>query len=192
MKGRALLYSVLPVWLMVPALLLVPSTIVRWLPDRSGFHISLEEQDKHILQCIQTGLEVRTRMEFKLCRRRSGWFDRCGDNQLLTRSVHYDPVTENYRIVTDLLNDSAPPATLLETDVDKAQKLMQDFTIPAETVLDPEMVQPGKTIYIGVRIRGYCERDEKSLFVQIPYYLTFGMFRFAGFDTGWVDYELTE
>lgn len=175
--------------LLLPVVLLAPTSTVQWLSDRSGFRITLDKQDDHIVQCMQSGLEVKHRVEFQTCRRRGSWFDHCDKPQLLSRSIQYDAVSENYRIVTDWLSDRSSPAITLETDIDKAQEYLQQFVVPASAL--PKSISADKRLYLSVRVRGYCQQDEKSLFTQIPYYLTFGMFRFAGFDTGWVDYELT-
>ena len=178
----------------VPLILMVPTASIRWRADRQGLKVELEQPDGHLLECIKGGLEVRYRLELKVCRQRSSWFDKCGETQLLTRSVQYDPISENYTLTTDFINDAMPPTVQLETDADKAEREMQEFSISGSSEIRPEDVEliQQNNIYVGVRVRGYCQRDDQSLVAQIPYYLTFGIFRFAGFDTGWVDYQLTE
>ena len=184
-------FSIFPL-LLFPIVLLSPTVIVKWAQDKQGFLVEFERQDTHVAECIQSGLEVRYRIEYKVCRRRQSWLDNCSSKSLVSRSVKYDPVSENYSIKTDSLADSLPATTVMETDADAAMARISEFNLDAQGDFQLPYLQskaPENT-YISVRSRGYCQREEQSLLTQIPYYLTLGIFRFSGFDTGWVDYNL--
>jgi hypothetical protein len=178
--------------LLLPILLLSPTAIVKWAQDKQGFLVEFEQHDAHVAECIQSGLEVRYRIEYQICRRRKSWLDGCSDKNLISRSVQYDPVSESYSIKTDSLADSLPAATVMETDADLAMAKISEFYLDTQAnslVLYRESKTP-ENFYISLRARGYCQREEQSLLTKIPYYLTLGMFRFTGFDSGWIDYNL--
>ena len=177
--------------ILVPIFLMAPELVARWQADQASIRFNLDQNDEHVAQCVQSGLEVKHRLEFRVCRKRGTWLDHCDSTEVMARSIKYDPVSESYSIITDIINDNVAPATVLVTDVEEAQRVMQEFAIPSEFLKPEGEAAAGKNHYVTFRIRGFCQQDEKSIFTQIPYYLTFGIFRFAGFDTGWVDYELT-
>jgi hypothetical protein len=183
--------SILPL-LLLPIVFLSPNVVVKWAQDRKGFSVEFEQKDEQVAECIQSGLEVRYRLEYRVCRRRQSWLDNCSDQQLISRSVQYDPVSESYSIKTDSLADSSPAATVMETDADLAMAKIMQFSINAQVdSLAPYLgALNSENHYISIRLRGYCQREEQSLLTQIPYYLTLGIFRFTGFDSGWVDYNL--
>lgn len=186
-------YSFLvPVFL--AAIIMTPTAAVRWKPDRKSLAVVFDHGDPAIEECIQSGLEVRYRIELKICHHRQGWFDGCMENQLITRTVQFDPIGENYKITTDLINDSAPPSSIIETDPDVAAEVLQNYIIEdfARPYQQSIIKKPDRVYYLSMRARGFCQQDEQSLIAQIPYYLTLGIFRFSGFDTGWVDYQLTQ
>lgn len=177
----------------LPILLLVPSVAVRWQQNGEGVRITVSQSDPHIAQCVAGGLEVRYRLEIKSCRQHGGWFDKCGEATLITRNILYDPVSESYQITTDVINDADPPVKLVETDSEQAEIKVRDFSIPSLQSVLPQAGESSLTRpYLRLRIRGYCQRDDQSWISQIPYHLTFGLFQFAGFDTGWTSYELTD
>jgi hypothetical protein len=174
---------------LLPIFLLAPTTTVIWRADGQGLKVMLELSDAHIQECLNGGLEVRHRLELRLCRRRASWWDDCEDAQSIIRSVTYNPISESYNITSDQMNDEVAPVTSIATDADQATKLTQEFSFntPKGFVRDRQ-----ESHYVSVRARAVCQQDAKSLVAQIPYYLTFGIFRFAGVDSGWIDYDLSE
>ena len=178
---------------LLPLVLMVPSVALRWQSHGQGVRITVDQGDEHIAQCVQGGLEVRYRVEIKSCREHGGWFDRCGESSLITRTIMYDPVSESYQISTDIIDDSFPPSLVVETDADEAEKKLRDFSIASiAEIVRPDGADPDDLRhFLKVRVRGYCQRDDQSWIAQIPYHLTLGFFQYAGFDTGWNSYELT-
>jgi hypothetical protein len=180
------LYAVLATVLMAPL------AAVRWAPERAALHFYLEDEDEQVRECIDGGLEVRYRLEYHICRRRTAWFDDCSPKMLTVRTVQLDPVSEHLSISTDRLADALPAEQALESDLEEGLRKARVFVLKSLSRDQLVSAQEAKdqNNYLSIRIRGFCEQNEDSLVNQIPYYLTFGMFRFTGFDSGWVDYRI--
>lgn len=178
-------FSIVSLFLL-PLIFLTPTLSVDRMAETPGLLVKLDFQDEHVARCIESGLEVRYRLEYQVCRMRGSWFDACAEKKLVARSVQYDPVSESYRIKTDSLADVEPAIVTMEMDTDTALSKLSQFVLPDGR----ELTSQTQYSYLSVRVRGYCQREEQSLLTQIPYYLTLGIFRFTGFDTGWIDFNL--
>jgi Domain of unknown function (DUF4390) len=121
--------------LLLVILLLKPEFDLGWVTqgDTSRLRASLRGYNEELSSCISSGLSVRFRFEFELCRKRSFWFDDCKGNRVAVSSVEFDPISETYAITSDLLGDSEPPQVERVVDVPKALEIASSRSDRIET-----------------------------------------------------------
>ena len=49
-----------------------------------------------------------------------------------------------------------------------------------------------KNNYLHARVFSECRGEYNKTLVELSYYLTFGLVRLSGFNTGWYDYEFND
>ena len=169
-------------------------TEVRWSSaERAGFAVRASYGKSKISECLAGGQRVRYRFMTRVCWRRFGWGDGCSTARVETRHGELDPVTELYRITTDVYHDDDPPAV---QTLDSAQKALERLSSISELrLLDLVRGQnleltPRRT-YLGVRIVAECRGGSASFLAQLPSLLTLGLFGEPGvYDTGWESFSV--
>lgn len=172
--------------------LAITQPVVQWSGNGSAVDIRMPPLDQDTEQCLQSGLDVRAIFDIKVCARGTYWFDDCTDRYRETRTVQYDAVSESYSIITDIFTDGKRPQTLSGASYEEASSALRALeALPLARVGEEvqDLLQQRKA-YLSVRVRGSCLEEERSFGARVPYYLTLGMFRFVGFDSGWIDFSL--
>src|SRR5262245_37250121 len=99
-----------------------PDLSMHWEPSKPpALTVGLSDRDDVVDQCLKSGFKVSYRFEVRLCRKRRWWRDRCSDERTETRLLEYDPISESYRIVSDVHGDADEPSTSHESSLIKAR-----------------------------------------------------------------------
>ncbi len=169
-----------------------PTLAVQWAHGGDSVNVNFSTDDDSLVQCMKSGLEVRYRYDIKVCARQSLWFDDCTERYREIRTLRYDPVGDSYELISDVYSDDKRPSTVFIASAEEAQRALtqiKDLRLAKVAPEVPDLLQERK-VYLSLRARGFCQEDARSLTTQIPYYLTFGMLRFTGSDSGWMDFSL--
>ncbi|MCB0310633.1 MAG: DUF4390 domain-containing protein, partial [Bdellovibrionales bacterium] len=88
----------------------LPEPIVSWHANQgSAIDIKMGQINQTSEKCLGSGLEVRYKYQFQICRRRTGWFPECSKERRIFHTMRFDPITETYNVVRDRHGDSLPP-----------------------------------------------------------------------------------
>jgi len=162
---------------------------VRWSSGNlDAIDVAVEGQGEYLNQCVRSGFEGRVRFEVALCRRRQMWFDRCSDTVTEVHGLRYDAVTNGYSLTSDTWGDLEPPRT--ESNVEEDDALLRVASIGGR-LLSTLGWESGRGRYdIRLRVVADCKGEYNELLARIPYFLTFGLVRVNGFDSGTVTFSL--
>ena len=170
-----------------------PSLSVNWYnKKKTKLIFSIEGKDPELIKCIDNGLEARYRIEATLCKSRNLWFDKCPLSLVDTYFLSYDPISETYKVEIDRHRDNLDP---LISVFNKRELALQAFKDSMPVHIDffaggrAEFLT-NKKLYIKARAFSTCKGEYNSTFSDISYYLTLGLIRVEGFNTGWNTYLL--
>ena len=174
--------------------LLPPQLAVRWSGGSyQGIKAVMDGYDPALEQCARSGLEVHYRYELKLCRRRSMWLDACAVPRVEQRSVQYDPISESYTVNSDRLDDEEPPRAVKTASF--AEAMQQVVLVPYMSLafLDRDRigVERYPDSYVSARVVSECRGSYTQALSRLSYFLSLGLLRTSGSDTGWVDFQLS-
>jgi len=173
-----------------------PQIQVNWVEQtgRRSIAVAVQGLDEMTARCKRSGLEVRYRFEVRYCEEARFWADSCEDSRLILHSMQYDPISQTFRVAEDRLGDDVPPA--VETVEEESQALRKLATIPKLELsfLFPEIEKsaPSPRGYVGVRLLTQCKGVNNETLERISYFLSLGMVRTSGFDSGWVSFKLNQ
>jgi len=175
--------------------LAAPEVRVNWTRggQSKAIRISIDNYDRRLLEeCIQGGLEVRYVYEMRLCHKRWYWLDRCGQGRRETRSVQHDPISQTYRVATDRLGDRLPPKVASMTSLEQVfSNISQIDELPLDVFNGEEHpVAVQAPSYVAVRVISECQGQYSETLQQISYFLSLGLVRTSGFDSGWISFQL--
>jgi hypothetical protein len=154
--------------------------------------VSVSGLDEMTAQCKKSGLEVRYRFEVRYCQEAYFWSDPCERSRLFLHSLQFDPISQTFRLGADRLGDDDPPTN--ETIEDETLALKKLASIPRVELrfLAPELAdkEPSPRGYVGVRLLTQCKGVNNETLERLSYFLSLGMVRTSGFDSGWVSFKL--
>jgi hypothetical protein len=171
-----------------------PQIQVNWVdPETShAIAVSVSGLDEMTAQCKRSGLEVRYRFEVRYCQEAYFWSDPCERSRLILHSLQFDPISQTFRLSEDRLGDNEPPQT--ETIEDEQLALKKLASIPRLELdfLAAELknAAPSSRGYVGVRLLTQCKGVNNETLERLSYFLSLGMVRTSGFDSGWVSFKL--
>lgn len=186
--------SILRYLVFVPLIFGFPNLKVNWSGGEfNSVRITAEGKERLINQCIESGLEVRYRYEFRVCKRRFFWADSCEDDVVRVRSLQFDPISESYRVFFDIIGDREPAKIVTHTSLDEALQDVTTLVSPslAELGFNEKKYPPARAPYLGVRVITDCKGDYSETFARISSVLTLGLVDVGTFDSGWVDFSLS-
>lgn len=178
---------------LVPVLFAFPSVGMRWTDNaRKAVALSLEGLDSRWEKCVESGLQARYRMEVKLCRKRSMWFDECLESEKVSRSMEKDPVSGMVKVSEDFLTDtSEPEAQGFETYGEALSAMLAPIEISFQKLgtEEPEMMA-NKKAYLRVRATSACRGDVSPTVRRLSQFLSFGLIDLQDKASGWSDFKL--
>lgn len=160
--------------------------------DRAAVNMTVSGHDELLEQCLGSGLETRYRFEVRLCRRRSFWFDDCGDEAVVHHSVRFDPISEIYKVALDRLGDDDPPRRMSlssRSDAIGAISAVKNLNLMKLAKDDPRYLETPRA-YLNARVVSECKGEYSKTLTGISSVLTFGLVKIDGIDSGWIRYDL--
>ena len=170
-----------------------PQLLMNWAGgNKDGVKIVASGTDESVVQCAKSGLEVRYRYEERLCRRRSTWFDSCASPRVDIRSLQFDPISEIYTVMSDRLDDVEAPRISKFTSLNEALQQTSTISYLPLSFLDRDGLGPqgAQNAYVSVRLRVQCRGSLNETLEKLSYFLTLGLIRSHGYDSGWMDFQL--
>lgn len=180
--------------LIVAALALVePFLSVDWTSsDRQGVNVIVPGLRGSVQECLSEGNQARVRFEFRLCRKRGAWLDRCEYARSELHTVEYDGITETYRVVSDRYGDvSEATAVGVPNREEAAEQALRTENLPLSFLVreDPEILgHPGA--YLSVRTIFRCKGASSRTFAHLSRFLTLGLVNVVESTSDWEDFSL--
>jgi hypothetical protein len=173
--------------------LVVPQPSLRWT-DHSRYELSLSltGTDPYLAECLNSGLPLRYQYSVQLCERESAWFDSCGPQRELVKTAKYSPISEQYSIESEGVLGTTQSKEIL-TDIEEVtDHLMMLNGISLRSLLETteEDLSVTQDTVLKVRVVSVCDGEVADLFTHPSYFLTMGMYRMSGFNSGWIDIPL--
>ncbi len=176
--------------------LTLPELVVHWMAPGSFdvLAVSVRGVDQVAEQCLGSGLELKYRYELRICRRASFWYDRCGSNRVINRSVQWDPIAETFKTISDTIGDELDPKVLITEEEHVATEVLSEISpvILSELFSDDADLLGEPRRYIQVRLLTQCKGVSSRTVEKLSYFLSLGMVRSNGFDSGWISFGLDD
>lgn len=156
--------------------------------------IHFRGEDDIFEQCIESGLTVKYRYSFRLCKSRVGWFHTCLDTRRQIHHMETDPIRNAYRITVDRHgDDDEPVSTFVKSKKQAYQKLSSIESFPLDFIgADDLEYARSQRSYLDVRVESHCQGRYNKTLARISYFLTLGLVDIIGFDSGWQEFPLSE
>lgn len=174
-------------------LLAFPDMSVKWSsPANDAISVAVDRGDPRVEECLSAGLQVRYRYDFQICRRRTGWFSACKDVRSIVSTLEYDPISENYKLVSDRLYDSVEPETTRYLSIAEALGALVSLKgIPLQALGGHnEMSRARKPLSVWAKLDTGCRGEYNQTIARISYFLSLGLVKLSEHSTGWVEYSL--
>jgi hypothetical protein len=151
----------------------------------SGIEAEIEE-------CLDSGREVKLRLDLRLCRRRGSWLDACAEQRTQHHAVGYDSITESYKVVTDRLGDDAEPVAVgIPSRSDAIAATVTAENIPLSFLAREETeLLSHERAYLQARAVFMCKGSVNRTVAQLSQILTFGLVNVVESDSGWMDFPV--
>lgn len=168
---------------------LSPELQINWLNEaRPAVEFNLIGEDKLFDKCLSRGQEIRYRFEFKLCKKRS-LFDDCSKEFVETHFLSWSPISNSYSMVVDRHRDQKLPQGIQYHTKQEAELAMRKIS-KLDILNLFNLNEVSQKHYVHARAFSECRGEYNHTLVELSYYLTLGLVRLSGFNTGWYDYEL--
>jgi len=179
--------------LMLPLVFAAPQGRVSWSDaSRKELRIRVEGKDELLGKCLKGGLEMEYEFEVQLCRRRAAWFDACAERLRDRHRLSLEPISGSYHFVSDRFGDEIGPQTHIISAQEEAVMALSEMnpvTLEYLAQADPKLMY-SQNSYLRVRVQSHCRGDYNRTWARISSFLTLGLVRISGFDTGWMDFKL--
>ncbi|NLF24805.1 MAG: DUF4390 domain-containing protein [Deltaproteobacteria bacterium] len=180
-------------FLVLPLIFASPQVKVNWTDSKfESLHIRVDFKDELMGKCLRGGLEMEYAFDARLCRRRTVWFDACAELYRERHHLSFEPISSNYTLVSDRLDDDIGPQTRNFKSLEEAQAAMaemEEVTL-AELAGSESQYLNNSRVYLSARAQSRCKGSYNRTLAGISSFLTLGLVRISGFDTGWVDFTL--
>jgi hypothetical protein len=173
--------------------LTAPFLRVSWTShDMDALTVQADGLKESIVECLTEGRQALVRFEVRLCRRRSGWLDRCETPRTELRTVEYDGITESYRVVSDRFGDLPEATAVGVPSRDEATRMVvtsDSFPLSFLERDEPGLVKNPKA-YAAVRTIYRCKGSSTRTFAHLSRLLTFGLLNVVESVSDWHDFSL--
>ena len=175
----------------IPLFFALPQLVMNWGgSSKTDLTVRIAQHHPLVEECQKSGSEVYYRYEYKLCRRRVGWFDKCADSTVETRILKFDPISENYTLTSDKLGDDAQSVSTNYTSLEEA---MEDLSFIKGIKIDPSSVGVSNMdlLYIRARAKFICRGQTNATLDRLSSIVTLGLASVGTADSGWIDFYLS-
>ncbi len=160
--------------------------------SQAAVSIKAEGLRPAIEECLDSGREAKVRMQMRLCRKRSSWFDACATERSEHHSINYDIITESYRVISDRHGDENDPVVVGVPErrqaVD-ATTTVDSLTLDFLARGDSDLVSQERG-YLQARAVIVCKGSVNRTFAQLSQIVTLGLVNVKEEDSGWVDFPI--
>lgn len=185
--------ALLNVVFLAPLIFGFPDLRVKWSsPKEEGVSVAIMDPDTLLDNCVKSGFEMRYRYEVQLCRKRTFWFSECKDKRIVYNALDFDPISESYKLTRDLWHDGiAPDSVVLQASDEAAEKMSNIDSLPLSFLGDgdKEFTSQPK-LFIVVRAYSECRGEYNKTVADVSKFLTFGLLKISGFDSGSKTFEV--
>lgn len=189
---RLTILSLLFVLCFASAALAVPQPAVSWTSEsHEAVNITVQEKEGILDRCLDAGVEVRYRYEFRYCIRGTVWFGECENVWVEIKTIKFDPIKETYLVESDRLgDDDSPYKGSFSSRSDAMSKMSNVPNFSMEKLARGEFKHTEDRGYVEIRVTSDCKGSVGNTMLDISYYLTFGLVKISRFDSGWVPFYL--
>jgi len=181
--------------LAVPLLIALSGLEVNWTSDVDRkIVIRVHNDDDLVRGCIRSGLELRYNYQVQLCKRRAIWFDSCAEMKTIQKTAQFNPINESYRMSSHVRGEEVPPQVRVLDELESAlSELSRISGLPLAAVSDGrnDLITSNRS-YLSTRVLSECRGKYNRTLSNLGYYLTLGLLKVDGFDTGWHHFSLNE
>lgn len=178
-------------FILIPLLFGFTQLSVNWVHKSRGvISLHVTEHDPIMMECQKSGSEVYYRYEYQLCRRRSLWFNACETTSVVTRTLNWDPISDNYSVVSDMLGDEHPA---VKSTFTTSKEALEELSAVKEVVLkDFVKLDPAvkHRYYLRARVKFICKGQTSATLDRISSIMTLGLVNLGTADSGWIDFPL--
>ena len=171
-----------------------PDFLARWTTvSHESINLGVVSgRDERLESCLKSGFHVRYRFEVRLCESRPNVFSSCKDTRVVIRTLELDPISENYKIVSDSIFDREDPAVISLMDRDEALNevgVIKGLSLTSLGIRQSDIPQK-RPLFVRVRLLSDCKGEYNETLARIGYFLSLGLIRFNESDSGWVTFTL--
>ena len=180
-------------FLFVNLIIAAPELVINWnTAENDRFEFVDEGHDSSSDKCLDNGLEAQYRFEAKVCINKNAWFEDCSDELIETRFLSQDLITKDYRLVSDRHRDGSEPTVENFSKLSDAKKSLRSVeSVELSTFLSSlSKGYDRDKLYLRARLLSKCQGELSETWTRLSYYLSFGLIRIEGFDSGWQSYDL--
>ena len=180
----------------IPILFGNPQLLMKWSDTaKQSLSFFVTQHDSFMEECRESGSDVYYRYEYQLCKRRHAWLDGCGDFQNQTRTLSYDPISENYKIKYEKWGSGEPDSTSQFTALEDAvAELSMVKSIPLDELIKKSEFDgiALERLYVRANARFICKGERNTVMDRVSRIITLGMVRPGTTESGWIDFYLVE
>jgi hypothetical protein len=174
-------------------MLLAPLPTFHWDDQgRQSLSLNLSGSDPSLTECLNSGLPLRYQYSVQLCEVDSAWFDSCGPQRELVKTARFSPVAEQYVIESEGSLGAEQSKVIVSDLAEATAALMALNGIELQSLLESskERLRITQDTVLRVRVVSVCEGEVADVFAHLSYFVTMGMYRMSGFNSGWLDIPL--
>ena len=180
---------------LLPIILAFPDVLMTLDKAKENLSVVVDGKDDLLDSCTKSGMNFSYNFETQICKERIiGIFSNCSEAHKEQHQLTYDSISGRYRLDADVLDDGVEPqVTYYSTleDARKAHQMVRGISIQTLIENDDEYLN-GRRSYIRTRVVSECHGDHNETLADISSFLTLGLYRVSGFDTGWVDFRFKD
>lgn len=163
---------------------------MRWATQhKDKLAVQLERDQNAEKYCLDNGLIVSYRYEFKLCRKRSWWLDSCTEPRIEVHNLKFEPISESYTVETDKLGDADRAQESLSLSAEEAFDEVIHTEIEPSSFALPRS-QSTRPQYLQARVRYTCKGDRSAVIDRISNVISLGLVGLGTAESGWIDFNL--
>lgn len=158
--------------------------------EKTNLALRLKGPDAELDSCLQSGADMLYRIELKRCRQYKLLWRECTEEVVETHNLKFDSINQTYNLKFDRFRDGAEPYTEIFKNRHAAIRALRGIkSIPAEYMSFNKESKLADNEYILVRAYSRCSVRGSKTLNRLSNFLTLGLVRFYGFDTGWRQYN---
>lgn len=169
------------------------SLSVRWVSQsKQAVRIEAPHVRAQMVECVESARTGRVRFEYRVCQRRSSWFDQCGAVREELHTIDFENITESYRVSRDRMGDRQPARV---DDIPLRSEALRTVSV-VEALPLTAMVEDANDLrslaagYLQVRVVSSCKGGITKTLAHISRVITLGLVDMVEERSSWWDFDL--